>query len=462
MSKSSKPIESKTTAEQKPAVNDAQLLAPKLVLSPELRPALESELDPVKAFTQILSANKESCKNIIASMRQAHAEEPDLLLKPIKAFDILIESTFRLAAKGPEFILPAIVSFIAVAEKSKAITGVETPTLKEVFADKKLISTRQEIINAPCLLTSELHNLIDGSASHSIAIFPTTNPHQSKGKLGITFGVPLIQLGENLRLPNPDTPVENGILVGSFLALMEEAIHAAQGLRSLRHDREMDGIMRNFRVEEITCSNLYLKFLAEVPAANPMVSKLTPLQLASLEGIIKENDVVGKLVELSKSYNFPIECLSHELNIYHVEMRRDFIDWMRGRGLIPRAGEGINYYFKALGEADPIRGPNLELSEGAQRLVDEIARFPGGRRTRAQIVGGIKAILSQEAEFARLESLSRQISASQLEKVINNLYSADSDDLLPTGWIKCAQDSALAALAIQEYLRRIGYLKEGL
>lgn len=460
MPKGAKPTDSKITAGQNPALNGDKLITPRLDLSPELRPALASELDPVKTVTQILNANKERCKNILASMRRAHTEESDPLLKPVKAFDILIDSTFRLAAKGPEFILPAIVSFIAVAEKSKAITGIETPTLNDVFSDKGLITTRQEVIKATSLLTSELHDLIDGSASHSIATFLTNNPHEAKGKLGITFGVPVIELGEILRLPKHTTPVENGILVESFLALMEEAIHAAQGLRSLRHDREMGGNIGSFRVGEVTCSKLYLKFLAETPTATPGVSELSPSQFTSLEGVIKENDAVGKLVELSRQYNFPIECLSHELNIHHQEMRKDFISWMRAQGFVPNASATINFYLKDLGEARPVPGPDLELSEAAQRLVSEMRGFPGDRVAKAQILGGIKAILGNEAEFARFESFSKRISDSQLERVIDNICSADSSDLLPSGWVERAEGSALAALVIQEYLRRIGYLVE--
>lgn len=460
MPKSAKPNDSKPAAGQNPAVDGTQLVTPRLDLFPELRPTLAGELDPIKTVTQILNANREGCKNILASMRQAHTEESDPLLKPIKAFDILIDSTFRLAAKGPEFILPAIVSFIAVAEISRGITGIETPTLNDVFSDKTLLTTRQEIIKAPSLLTSELHDLIDGSASHSISTFLANNPHEAKRKLGITFGVPVIEIGEILRLPNHSPPVENGILVGSFLALMEEAIHAAQGLRSLRHGREMSGNISSFRVEEATCSKLYLQFLAETPAALPKVSKLSFGQFTSLQGFIEENDAVGKLVELSRQYNFPVECLSHELKIHHHEIRKDFIAWMRERGLVPNASATINFYLKDLGEARPIPGPDLELSEAAERLVAEMKGFPGDWVAKAQILGGIKAILGNEAEFARLESFSKRISASQFNKVIDNICSADSSDLLPSGWVKRAEGSALAALAIQEYLRRVGYLQE--
>jgi hypothetical protein len=439
------------------------IAAPRSPISGELSPATSRELNPSSQVAAILKEHRELIRKLTQTVKESHTEEQDPSLKAIKAFDTLISESFRTAARGPEFLLPAIVSFLHVAERSRKLIRVECPTLKRALIDEELHSTRGEIISAPRLLNQRPRDIVSGSVNNSSELFLEA---KKKGlNIIIEFGVPLIQVGDNLRLPGHTEPVENAILTSAFLTLLEECIHASQQQRRSRlYEMHKYSDNHGIKVEDIACSRLASQFFRETQVDLSPEEKKIQLHCSTLE-----IDAVARSVEMAREHNFPLQCLTPELRLYHQRVRSEFVDWLEKKGLIPPEDGTVDYAFKAPGLAEPVPSVRVSLTEDSKDLLEFLNETADGALRTARYRGllpAIEKIVGDVAEFSLIAMRAARIEESLMKRVLTNLEAAQDADVIPRGWHEFASEehhvhqSPIAALALQEYLSRIGFLKE--
>jgi hypothetical protein len=448
------------TAEAPPLTS---VSAPRSAALRELRPARPPEIDPTCEVSNILKEHRGLVREVTKLVKEAHAQERDASLKEIKAFDTLISEAFRIAARGPAFLLPATVVFLHIAERSQKLIGVECPTVEQALINEELHARRGEIIAAPRLLNHRPRDLISGSVNNS----SEQVLEEKKEDINIVtqFGVPLIQVGDHVRLPRHTEPVENVLLTSAFLTLVEECLHASQEQRRSRLD-EMHPYNDNHgvKVEDITVSKLAPTFFRETNVDLSHQERNINLTSATLE-----IDVVARAVELAREHNFPLQCLTPELRLYHTKVRSDFVGWLEKQDLIPIEDGSIDYSFKENGKAAAVPLVKVSLTEDAKDLLEFLEETADGLTRLPRYRGLLPAlgkIVGDVAEFSLLAMRAEQIDAASMKRVLANVKAAEGSEAIPNGWHAFASEeytvhqNAIAALALQEYLSRIGFLKE--
>lgn len=434
--------------------------APRTTAHRELRPARPPETDPTCEVSNILKEHRGLVREVTKLVKESHAEERDASLKEIKAFDTLISEAFRIAARGPEFLLPATVVFLHIAERSQKLIGVECPTVEQALIDEELHSRRGEIIAAPKLINNRPNDLVCGSVLNS-----SEQVLEAKRDIITEFGVPLIQIGDRMRLPRHTEPVENAILTSAFLTLLEECLHASQEQRRSRLD-EMTPYDddHGVQIEDLAVSKLAPKFFRETKVDLSLEERDIHPTSATLE-----IDVVARAVELAREHNFPLQCLTPELRLYHTKVRSEFVGWLEKQDLIPIEDGSIDYSFKENGKAAAVPVVKVSLTEDAKDLLEFLEDTADGDTRRPRYRGllpALEKIVGDVAEFSLLAMRAEQIDAASMKRVLANVKAAEGADVIPNGWHGFVSEeysvhqNAIAALALEEYLSRIGFLKE--
>ena len=437
--------------------------APRSAAHRELRPARPPEIDPTCEVSNILKEHRGLVREVTKLVKEAHAQERDASLKEIKAFDTLISEAFRIAARGPEFLLPATVVFLHIAERSQKLIGVECPTVEQALIDEELHARRGEIIAAPKLLNQRPNDLVCGSVNNSSK--QVLNKRTQEINIVTEFGVPLIKIGTQVRLPRHTEPVENAILASSFLTLVEECLHASQEQRRSRlHQLHKHSDDHGVKIEDLTVSKLAPKFFRETSADLSLQERHIYTTTATLE-----IDVVARAVELAREHNFPLQCLTPELRLYHTKVRSDFVGWLEKQDLIPIEDGSIDYSFKENGKAAAVPLVKVSLTEDAKDLLEFLEEAADGLTRLPRYRGLLPAlgkIVGDVAEFSLLAMRAEQIDAASMKRVLANVKAAEGSEVIPHGWHAFTSEeytvhqNAIAALALQEYLSRIGFLKE--
>ena len=69
-------------------------------------------------------------------------------MKEVRAIETLVNSSFRLASQGPEFLLPAVLTFLKVGQNCKKQLGIKLPSIREALCDVDEHEARYELIPA--------------------------------------------------------------------------------------------------------------------------------------------------------------------------------------------------------------------------------------------------------------------------------------------------------------------------
>jgi hypothetical protein len=392
---------------------------------------------------KILDDRAELANSFKAGAIEAARAEPEERLRPVRAFESLVNAAFRVASQGPEFLLPAAVSFVKAATEAKKLHGVDCPSVKEAFANPEILERRSEVVPAPILLTSKLKDLSRGSSLES-SMRVNEGPHVS-----IFFGFPLIELsGTYRRLPAPGTPIENALLTSAFLALIEESLHAVQHLRE-----------KTFDAKAALLSGLTLQYV-QSEGRDPDKVVFGPNHDRVLE-----IDVPARMLELAKEHDFPIKCMFQELFVFHPEWRRGFVNWLKQRDTRLDFNGEAEYYLEQRGTAatlpDPGRSSNAlpERAAGLLELLEEAG-------SRVLVLKRLRVSLSEPGTLDQLAARSAILSAPELSHVLHNIERAVKDgEVLPKRWFAFAKEEVelhqdgLAAVVLEDSLRQIGYLR---
>jgi hypothetical protein len=150
-------------------------------------------------------------------------------------------------------------------------------------------------------------------------------------------------------------------------------------------------------------------------------------------------------------------------------VRSEFVDWLEKKGLIPPEDGTVDYAFKAPGLAEPVPSVRVSLTEDSKDLLEFLNETADGALRTARYRGllpAIEKIVGDVAEFSLIAMRAARIEESLMKRVLTNLEAAQDADVIPRGWHEFASEehhvhqSPIAALALQEYLSRIGFLKE--
>ncbi len=415
------------------------------------------------------------------AVSKAPGSENDPRAREIKALDTLINEAFRIAAQGPEFVLPAIVAFLDVAEKSQSLIGVECPTTHQALVDCELHIDRGELVRAQVVLCERLEEIVKGSVYHSSQQIQSTEradtqtkqprrtaEEEGDTKIATEFGVPLIHFGlhgQHVRLPRHTDPIENAILTSSFLTLVEECLHASQEQRRARVEdlygyRAATGVTE----EELSCSRLAPEFFRERSL------RVLPKHPADgFDSKTLEIDVVARAVELAREHNFPLPCLTLELQQYHEETRSDFVAWLTDKEIVPSLDSDKDFFFKGRGQAEAVpRSERSLTSEGEEIL--ELLKEAGTNLHRGgfyKTMSCMEKIVGDPAELAHLQMCSDRADRATKTRVLKNVKAGEKAEAIPSGWHAFAEEELrghekklLVGLIMEEYLYRIGFLKE--
>lgn len=426
---------------------------PSAVPQAELSRATKTELAPESAIAKVLKDNKHLSASLNSAAHEAHAAEPIPERKPARTLEALVGGAFKIASQGPEFLLPAIACFITAAHQTRDLHGVDCPTIRQAFVDTDLLEQRSEALPVATLLTSKLQDLTRGSASESSAM-----TGQNKC-VSIFFGVPIVELASSIhRLLSPQAPIESALLTSAFLTLAEEALHAVQRLNLQAEDR-VKPLHKMFEAKNVLLSELTLEFLAGI------TSKPEQLVFGEDHSKIDEIDVLASLVEHARNSSFPIECLFQQLSIYHAETRAEFVAWLQNKGLVPEVAPFTEFYFAQRGTATKLAEPKTNpkaIPEEAQSLL-ELLREAKPKFTTLKALG---TMLNEPLTLELLQARCAALTPEQLSGVVKNVVqSARDGEVLPKQWASFAQEelklyqSGLAAVVLEHYLLRIGYLR---
>ena len=453
--------QAKTPTTNPPESRHEALIAPSsFSMGRELLPLKKSELNPSHVTARVLAESKPYLKALEREIRAAHSSEPCDYLKSVRAIDTLVNSSFRLVSQGPEFLFPAIVTFLKAGQGCKKQLGIQLPSLQEALCDIGEHDARHELIPAHRLHDNKLRDLIRGSTYMSSSRSPMDMLEE------VHCGVPLIEVGVSLaRLPSADNkPVETALLTHAFLTLIEETLHACQSKRigaqnELHNDADHTGVQHKTTPEAVLLSRLAIEFLQETEPHT--VHKAQQLNTTSR---LAEIDVVGKIVELAEEHGFPKECLFAELTQNHVEIRKDFVRWLVEHQHAPAlsADTQPEFYFKARGQAEKLHAPNSAvLSDDAKDLYELLEDVAKSKHLRT-----IRTIIGDPAEFAALQRRAESLGSEQMIRVLDNLSHCVKTPALPPQWLKFAKEEyevhklPLAAVVLEEHLRGLGLLTE--
>ncbi len=447
-----KPHTEKPRAANEPST-DIRGSLPASELTTSFRRVKLSEVGPKQAVAKILDEHAELANSFKAGAIEAARAEPEERLRPVRAFESLVNAAFRVASQGPEFLLPAAVSFVKAATETKKLHGVDCPSVKDAFANPEILERRSEVVPAPILLTSKLKDLSRGSSLES-SMRVKEGQHVS-----IFFGFPLIELsGTYRRLPAPGTPIENALLTSAFLTLIEESLHAVQHLKYDALD-QLGVREKTFDAKAALLSDLTLQYLKS-EGRDP-----DKAAFGSNHDRVLEIDVLARMLELAKEHDFPVKCMFQELFVFHPEWRRGFVNWLKQRDTRLDFNSEEEYYLEQRGTAatlaDPDRSSNALPERGADLL--ELLEEAG---SRVLVLKRLRVSLSEPGALDQLEARSAILSAPQLSHVLHNIERAVKDgEVLPKRWFAFAKEEVelhqdgLAAVVLEDYLRQIGYLR---
>lgn len=395
-------------------INAATLSTPTLSVDGQFMPVTPESLSPEKVAAQVLKENRAYLKSLVTQIKQAHRAESCPELKGIKALETLVNASFRLASQGPDFLMPAIATFLEAGERCKDILGVRMPTIGEALCDVREHEARYEILKALRVHTEPLRSLTVGANPMS--------SHRSD-KMEIHFGVPLIEVGVHLRLPIPNRSLsETVLLTNAFLTLMEETLHSEQSLRIKAQQRLEQNALNagksySINPEDVLLSPTVKEFLRETEPHE--LKKISQTELPSRIG---EIDVAGRLLELAEEFNFPKECLFAEFSQNHVDWRKGLHRWLRERGRLPNFSEEgtAEFCFVERGRAHRFVRPDpSKLSEEALELLQTLSETDTTVRRAATKL--IRAIIADPSDFAELGKRAETLSDAQTAQVLQNL-----------------------------------------
>lgn len=439
--------------------NAATLSVPTLSVDRKLKPVTPESLSPQRVVAQVLKENKAYLQSLVSEIKQAHRDESCPELKGIKALKTLVNASFRLASQGPDFLMPAITTFLKAGEMCKEALGVAMPTIGEALCDEIEHEARYEILKALRVHSEPLRALTVGSNPRS--------SHRSE-KMEIHFGVPLIEVGFHCRLPIPNRSLsETVLLTNAFLTLMEETLHSEQSLRikaqqQLQQNALNAGKSYSINPEDVLLSPTVNEFLREKEPH--ILKKISETELPQRIG---EIDVAGRLLELAEEFGFPKECLFAEFSQNHVEWRKGLHRWLKDRGRVPDFSEDgtAEFCFLERGRAQRVVRPDpSKLSEEALELLETLSETDTtGRKAATKL---IRAIIADLSDFAQLKNRATTMSDANAAYVLKNLSRWAGEFPLPRAWLEFAKDEydihvdKTAAVVLEHYLYVLGLLTE--
>ena len=444
------------------AAAEGEVRSASLSRSPAVeRAPVDKQLQSIEGHVDaILKDNAPLISSMAEAVRSAYDEEPHEHAKPIRALDTLVNTTFRIATQGPDFLLPAMAAFLKVGEMCSDCVKVQLPTVDEGLVNQGIREAREEQIPDHALFRERLASIIRGGDSRAHQGRSSSDGHFED--ITVSFGIPHIRMGELARLPSSKSPLEVAILTAAFLTLMEETIHAGQDQRLIVEVERLDNPANTASPDAVLCSQLARDFFHET-------KKNIAREIRSADGLsdrTQEIDVVGRLVELAQEHKLPIECLKSELSVYHAGMREPFVRWLKERGVVPNHSFEDDHYLKERGRSEPVpysqHVPPQSLPTQAQELLTALGKCSESRN-RVQAIG---QLLGEPGTYAALTERSTTILARDMKRVFSNLEKAADARVITSRSVELAKSSfkdrkaPLPAVVLEEYLARIGFLVE--